>query len=59
MEIDDDSAAHAGHYGMDAKTSETHFRVLIVSEAFQSKVFDFLLTKATRAKTQNGLCSFG
>jgi len=34
MEIIDDSARHAGHFGADAK-GETHFKIKIVSDAFE------------------------
>ncbi len=38
LEVEDDSARHAGHAG--AQGSETHFNVLVVSDAFvgQSRV---------------------
>lgn len=35
LEIEDDSAAHAGHVG--ARSGKGHFNVLIVAEAFAGK----------------------
>lgn len=36
LEIDDDSARHAGHAGHDP-AGETHFNVLVVSAAFEGR----------------------
>ncbi|MGB0749518.1 MAG: BolA family protein [Magnetospiraceae bacterium] len=36
LEIEDDSARHAGHAGSDAR-GESHFNVIIVSDAFAGR----------------------
>jgi hypothetical protein len=65
LEIVDDSTSHSEHEAMrDNGYNETHFKVLVVSDAFKSKVnltfinlavvFIFLVTGIT---TSNGLRS--
>jgi stress-induced morphogen len=35
LRVDDDSAHHAGHVGAQGSAGQTHFSVLLVSEAFR------------------------